>query len=316
MFKLGWSIAPVFVVVGWVAVAHSAPVETPSDAPRTTAAQAKSVNPKGPKGPKEPKEAKLSKPPSSPTAAPGKDDSRAPAQATTKAPTRPATKTPSKAVGKTSTSSGSPPVAGGGGSATENAGDSDDKDVLPATPPAGQSPLAELKRSNDQLDKLLKKKYPGWSPEAEAQKADVRKLVGGFLDYRELAHRGLAKHWDTLKPAQRQEFVATLRELVERSYLKQIRGDPNYNIKYQKEEKTGSEATVEATLTTMARNKKVTIALVYKLVYKDHWLVYDVITDEQSMLENYRAEFNKIINKEGFDALLKRMKKKMEEKDE
>jgi phospholipid transport system substrate-binding protein len=191
----------------------------------------------------------------------------------------------------------------------------DDKDVLAGTPPSAASPLTELKKSNDQLDKLLKKKYPNWSPEAEAQKADVRKLVGGFLDYRELAHRALAKHWEGLTPAQRKEFVATLRDLVERSYLKQVTGDPNYNIKYQKEEKTGSEAKVEATLTTMARGKKVNIALEYRLIYKDRWLVYDVITDEQSMLENYRAEFNKIINKDGFDALLKRMKKKLDEKD-
>ncbi|HEX2657136.1 MAG TPA: ABC transporter substrate-binding protein [Polyangia bacterium] len=190
-----------------------------------------------------------------------------------------------------------------------------DKDTAPTTPPATASPMAELKKSNDQLDKLLKKKYPNWSPEAEAQKADVRKLVGGFLDYRELAHRALAKHWDGLTPAQRTDFVTTLRDLVERSYLKQVTGDPNYNIKYQKEEKTGSEAKVEATLATQARGKKVNIALEYHLIYKDHWFVYDVITDEQSMLENYRAEFNKIINKEGFDALLKRMKKKLDEKD-
>jgi len=40
----------------------------------------------------------------------------------------------------------------------------------------------------------------------------------------------------------------------------------------------------------------------YKLLIKEgRWLVYDVITDEQSMLENYRAEFGKIINKESFD---------------
>ena len=176
--------------------------------------------------------------------------------------------------------------------------------------------MAELKASNDQLDKLLKKKFPAWSPEGEAQKADVRKVVGGFLDYRELAHRALAKHWDPLTPAQKHDFVATLRELVERSYLKQVSGDPNYKMKYQKEQKTGTDATVEAELSTVARGKKVNIALIYKLVHKDRWLVYDVITDEQSMLENYRAEFNKIVNKEGFDALLKRMKKKLDEKDE
>ena len=103
---------------------------------------------------------------------------------------------------------------------------------------------------------------------------------------------------------------------MERSYLKQVTGDPNYSINYQKEEKNEGEAKVEATLATVSRGKKVNIALEYLLVYKDRWLVYDVITDEQSMLENYRAEFNKIINKDGFDALLKRMKKKLEEKDE
>ena len=47
-----------------------------------------------------------------------------------------------------------------------------------------------------------------------------------------------------------------------------------------------------------------------------HWVVYDVLTDDQSMLENYRAEFNKIITKESFDALLKKMKKKLDEKTE
>jgi phospholipid transport system substrate-binding protein len=53
------------------------------------------------------------------------------------------------------------------------------------------------------------------------------------------------------------------------------------------------------------------------MICKDgKWVVYDVVTDEQSMLENYRAEFNKIISKDGFDALLKRMRKKLEEKEE
>jgi phospholipid transport system substrate-binding protein len=210
---------------------------------------------------------------------------------------------------------GKPP----GASSASSKPPAEEKDLPPSVPSASSSPMAELKKSNDALNKLLKKKYPAWSPEAEAQKADVRKLVGGFLDYRELARRSLAKHWDGLTPAQRQEFVATLRELVENSYLKEVTGDPSYVMKYAKEDKggaEGTEATVDATLSTVSRNKKVEIALVYKLVHKDHWLVYDVVTDEQSMLENYRAEFNKIINKDGFETLLKKMKKKLEEKDD
>jgi len=184
-------------------------------------------------------------------------------------------------------------------------------------PPASSSPMAELKRSNEKLDKILQKNRPDWSPEAELQRTEVRKLVGSFLDYAELAKRSLARHWDGLAPKQREDFVNTLRELVERSYLKQVHGNANYNIKYDKETKDGNEATVTGMLNTMARGKKVKIALEYKMIWRgDHWVVYDVVTDEQSMLENYRAEFNKIINKEGFDALLKKMKKKLDEKDE
>jgi phospholipid transport system substrate-binding protein len=184
-------------------------------------------------------------------------------------------------------------------------------------PPAGASPMAELKRSNEKLDKILQKNRPDWSPEAELQRTEVRKLVGSFLDYAELAKRSLSRHWDGLSVKQREDFVNTLRELVERSYLKQVHGNANYNIKYDKETKQDSEATVTGVLNTMARGKKVKIALEYKMIWRgDHWVVYDVVTDEQSMLENYRAEFNKIINKDGFDALLKRMKKKLDEKEE
>ena len=185
------------------------------------------------------------------------------------------------------------------------------------TAPPGASPMAELKRSNLALDKVLQKNRPNWSPEAELQRSEVRKIVGSFLDYGELARRALARHWDPLTPKQREEFVNTLRELVERSYLRQVHGNAAYNIKYEKEEKTGNEASVTASLNTTARGKKVVIALEYKMLYKEgHWVVYDVLTDDQSMLENYRAEFNKIIVKESFEALLKKMKKKLEEKDE
>jgi len=185
-------------------------------------------------------------------------------------------------------------------------------------PPANASPMAELKKSNAQLDKVLQKNKPNWSPEAELERSEVKKLVGSFLDYQELAKRSLAKNWEKITPKQREEFVETLRQLVERSYLKQVHGNANYNIKYDKEEKdkNGLEATVTATLNTVARGKKTKIALEYKMLWKEgHWVVYDVVTDEQSMLENYRAEFNKIINRDGFDALLKKMRKKLEEKE-
>jgi phospholipid transport system substrate-binding protein len=183
----------------------------------------------------------------------------------------------------------------------------------PSTPPPGTSPMADLKKSNAALRKLFQKSPPSWSPEQDAKRSEMRKIVSGFLDFEELAHRALARHWDGLTPKQRSEFVGVLRDLIERNYIKQVHGQPNYDLRFRKEAITDSEATVDSTLDSSHDGKKVSVEMEYKLLYKGgHWLVYDVITDEQSMLENYRAEFNKIITKESFDALLKRMKKRLE----
>lgn len=186
----------------------------------------------------------------------------------------------------------------------------------PAPAKLSESPMAELKKHHAALKKLFQRKAPSWSPEADSKRSEMRKIVASFLDYEELAKRSLAKHWDGLAPKQRTDFTLTLRDLIERSYTKQVHGTPDYNLVFEKETIEGDNATVTATLHATARGKKVDVAMEYKLLARDNrWLVYDVITDEQSMLENYRAEFNKIINKESFDALMKRMKKKLEEKD-
>lgn len=177
------------------------------------------------------------------------------------------------------------------------------------------SPMAVLKKSDAALKKLFARHAPSWSPEADAKRGEMRKIVAGFLDFEELARRSLARHWDGLTAKQRTDFVATLRDLIERNYIKQVHGSPNYNLAFDKETIDGKEADVTATLHSVVRGKKEDVAIEYKLLLKEgRWLVYDVITDEQSMLETYRAEFSKTINKESFDALLKRMKKKLEEK--
>ena len=46
---------------------------------------------------------------------------------------------------------------------------------------------------------------------------------------------------------------------------------------------------------------------------KTGWVVYDVVTDEVSIANNYRSQFNRIIRKESYDALVKKMKRKLEE---
>src|SRR5579884_1781224 len=174
------------------------------------------------------------------------------------------------------------------------------------------SPMAMLKRSNEEVRGILRQEKTGAaSPE---QKTKIKKIVNGFLDYEELGKRSLATHWDKLSPGQRTEFVQVFRDLIEKNYVKQLRTNVDYQIEYKDEQVDADQATVHSIVKAERKGRSADTTVDYKLISKDgHWAVYDVITDDVSLLRNYRSQFGKIIDKDGFPALLAKMKKKLAE---
>jgi phospholipid transport system substrate-binding protein len=52
----------------------------------------------------------------------------------------------------------------------------------------------------------------------------------------------------------------------------------------------------------------------YKLhQQKGTWRIYDVITDEVSLLDTYKEQFGKLLQEKGFDGLLATLKAKKEQ---
>ncbi len=185
---------------------------------------------------------------------------------------------------------------------------------LPSLAAPGSGPMATLKQKNSEVDKLLRE-HPAKGSAAETkQKDQIKQLAATLLDYDELAKRALAAHWDELKPAQRTEFVATLRELIERNYTKQLRNNLDYQVQYKGEEVDGDSAVVTTTVKVKTQGKSSDAEIVYKLrKTPDGWRVWDIITDESSLVRNYKSEFNKIITEQSYEALLKKMKSKLAE---
>ncbi len=191
--------------------------------------------------------------------------------------------------------------------------------VATATPTLG--PLQTLKAKNGEVDRLLRQKVTVGSPEEKKVKDDIKSLAGTLFDYSELAKRALADHWTKLTKTQRAEFVATLRELIERNYVRQLRTNLDYQVVYKTEELSapGDEATVTSLVKVKTKGKATDAEIVYKMKRPEAaavdapWLVYDVITDEVSLVRNYRAQFGKIIAEKSYDELLKKMKSKLSE---
>lgn len=179
---------------------------------------------------------------------------------------------------------------------------------------AAEGPMRILKRSHTRINELLRNGYDSSTPKGKEVQATIKDLVNGFLDYRELGRRSLGKHWDARTKKEQEEFVSVLRELIERNYVKQLRSNIDYEVDYREETVTGEEATV-LTVVRVEKNKRVAqTEILYKLRDVDgSWLVFDIVTDGVSLIRNYRTQFNRIINKESYPALLKKMQNKLEE---
>ena len=175
-------------------------------------------------------------------------------------------------------------------------------------------PMATLKQKNGDVDKLLRQKVEKGTPAEQKQKDEIKRLAATLLDYDELAQKSLAMHWEKLTSPQRNEFVSTLRELIERNYVKQLRTNLDYQVQYKNEENEGEQATVSTIVKVKSAGKNTDAEIIYKMKKAaDGWHVWDVITDEISLVKNYRTQFNKIITEQSYDALIKKMKSKLKD---
>jgi phospholipid transport system substrate-binding protein len=182
--------------------------------------------------------------------------------------------------------------------------------ALPALAEDGPG-VSAVKRANEKVSALLAQKPEPGSPAEKKLAAEISAQLAGFLDIDELGQRALGQHWKTLTPAQRKEFLGLLRELVEGNYVKAMRSNLTYQVKYVEEKDQGESRVVSTELQLQRNGRPETMSVDYALRKQGNdWRAFDLITDGVGLVENYRAQFNKIIAKEGVPGLLERMRKK------
>jgi phospholipid transport system substrate-binding protein len=171
---------------------------------------------------------------------------------------------------------------------------------------------ATVRRANSTLVGLLTQKAVPGSPEERRLASEMRAKLKTFLDVDELGRRALVDHWSLLDAGQRSEFTNILRALVEASYLKALRNQVQYRVRYLSEKTKGADLVVTTEVDLEQKGGRHALSIDYVLRRDgDSWRAFDVVTDGVGLVENYRAQFNKIIAKEGIPGLLSRMKKKL-----
>lgn len=193
------------------------------------------------------------------------------------------------------------------------------------TAPATGPGTTAVRQANETISKLLKQKVKAGSPEEKELAKKVTTSVRSFIDLDELGKRALADNLTKFSKAQLDEFLGTLRALIEDNYIRGLRANVDYTVDYLGEKADTEPASaagaapmqvvvVETAIKSKRKNKTVEIGVDYRLVKQgDQLRAVDIITDDVSLVANYRSMFSKIIAKDGVDALIAKMKKKQVE---
>jgi phospholipid transport system substrate-binding protein len=177
---------------------------------------------------------------------------------------------------------------------------------LPATAMAESKAEGVLKQHQSDLTSLLKK---GKSSETEKK---LSSLFDELLDYQSLAKDSLGGHWDERSDGEKKEFEDVLKRLVRNAYKKNLKKTLDYDISYKGQDQAKKGVLIRTVAKNKTNAREEPISVDYAMHEVDgKWIVYDIVTEGSSMVHNYKSQFGRVIKKQGFPELMKRMKKKL-----
>lgn len=141
----------------------------------------------------------------------------------------------------------------------------------------------------------------------------IRPHVDTVFDFREAAILALGREWTRRTAPEREEFVALFADLLERSFVWRLAGKASLGgglkVRYLGESIAGDTATVDTAIASRDGND---LRLEYRMVRKvDRWMVRDVVMEGVSTMENYRAQFHRIVRDGSWRDLMAQMRARL-----
>jgi phospholipid transport system substrate-binding protein len=136
----------------------------------------------------------------------------------------------------------------------------------------------------------------------EQRRRELRALAQRDLDLARMSAEVLGKHWVEMTPAQQHQFVPLFEAFIESAYLGEIQQYSKLKIQVGAAKSQGPDyASVDATVLQPGEDP---MDIKFLLEHTPGgWLMYDVVVDDIGMVENYRAQFDRVIRTRGLSRL-------------
>ena len=156
--------------------------------------------------------------------------------------------------------------------------------------------------------------------EAAATHEDIvsalKTMLAGIVNYDQFAARTLKGVWKGLKATDKDRFKDKFTRLVIKTYAKRFKPKTKFSVTFRKDTEWLDEARTAATVFTVVAGAKVSADVDYlfkptQIAGAQVWRAADIVIDGVSMALNWRKSFRRIVNRDGFEALLARIDKQL-----
>lgn len=144
----------------------------------------------------------------------------------------------------------------------------------------------------------------------------VRQLIGRAFDFSSAAEQALGAQWRARTATERTDFRSVFASFVQRGFVYWLASVAEVNgskggisVSY-----LGEAADRDRTMvhTAIGRRGGRQVLLDHEMVYLDRrWLVRDVTIDGISLVNNYRAQFNRVVRVSSYPELLERLRERI-----
>lgn len=178
-----------------------------------------------------------------------------------------------------------------------------------AAAPDGNRPEDYMRCAVEEIMAILSDDRLRKSENVEERRQLMLAVVGHHFDFQEMAKRTLAQAWKKLSVAEKKEFVEIFSQLLQNTYVKRVEAYSDEEVLFLNEIVKGRKSAVE----TAIQQNDLEVPITYKLIQKGkEWLVYDVVIEGVSLVQNYRTQFRSIIRKEKYAGLIVRLEDKLD----
>ena len=177
-----------------------------------------------------------------------------------------------------------------------------------AAPTQAGEPTEQMKLTIDKMIDILGDPALKDPAKAEKRRKLLRDTASERFDWREMARRSLAKHWQQRTDEEKREFVPLFTDLLEQAYMNRIENYSGDKVSYDGEKVKGKHSLVKVKIYT---SKQTNIPVVYRLQKKgSQWLIYDISIEGVSLVKNYRKQFDSVIMSSSYEGLVEKLKEK------